>query len=137
MPKTKLIHHIKNITIKGNRNAGDAPRDRGGKSAVARCGELGSALEHAARAEKHDLLASLGSSTDGITSAEATRRLEQNGPNSPSERRRLPLALRLAASFVSPFTLILAALAAVSLSTPTSSSPRRVTRTPLPASSSQ
>ena len=73
MPKTMLIHHIKNIIIKGNRNAGDALRNRGEKSAVARRGELGSALEHAACAEKRDLLVSLGSSVDGITSAEAAR----------------------------------------------------------------
>ena len=83
MPKTMLIHHIKNITVKGNRNAGDALRDRGEKSAIARRGELGPALEHAACAERRDLLVSLGSSVDGITSAEAARRLEQNGPNSP------------------------------------------------------
>ena len=115
MPKTKLINYIKNTIIRCNGTAGGVARDRGEKSAVARRGELGSALEHAACAEKRDLLVSLGSSVDGITSAEAARRLEQKGPNSPTERRRLPLALRLAASFVSPFTLILAALAAVSL----------------------
>ena len=117
MPKTKLINYIKNTIIRCSGTAGGVARDRGEKSVVARRGELGSALEHAACAEKRDLLVSLGSSVDGITSAEAARRLEQNGPNSPTERRRLPLALRLAASFVSPFTLILAALAAVSLYT--------------------
>lgn len=80
-------------------------------------GELGAGVEYAATAPVEELLSALGSSERGIDPARAAARLAQDGPNEPTAPRRAPAALRLAASFASPFTLILVALAAISLYT--------------------
>jgi Mg2+-importing ATPase len=58
-------------------------------------------------APPNQVLESLGSSTSGLTSEEATRRLEQYGPNAISGKRRISVVAQYLSHFKSPITLIL------------------------------
>ncbi len=51
---------------------------------------------------------------DGLTEADAGRRLAKDGPNDVARERRLPALVQLALAFRNPFIAVLAALAAVS-----------------------
>ena len=53
-----------------------------------------------------EALASLGSGPDGLSQAEALRRLRQSGPNKFGKQARQPALLRLLKEFVQFFSLI-------------------------------
>lgn len=60
-------------------------------------------------------LAILRTSSHGLTEAEATKRLERDGPNETAHERSPHWFLQLLATFKNPFILVLAALAIISL----------------------
>ncbi|MGO0121787.1 magnesium-translocating P-type ATPase [Desulfothermobacter acidiphilus] len=64
-----------------------------------------------------EFLAEVASSPHGLTEEEARRRLSTFGPNEIPEKQELTFARRLYQSFVTPFNLVLVALALVSLFT--------------------
>jgi Mg2+-importing ATPase len=61
-----------------------------------------------------DALAGTFVVADGLTSAEARRRLAQHGPNQPASRSGRVAILKVLAPFVSPLSLVLIAAAVVS-----------------------
>ncbi|WP_270405907.1 HAD-IC family P-type ATPase, partial [Candidatus Collinsella stercoripullorum] len=82
-----------------------------------RHGELGESIGLAATTQTAELLEALGTDRDGLDAKRADELRAEVGGNVPTRVRRTPAALRLAKSLASPFSLILAALAAISLYT--------------------
>lgn len=64
-----------------------------------------------------DLLARLGTGPDGLSSAEAARRLAVHGPNETGAGRGRPAVLRFLAKFLNPLVLILLFASALSAAT--------------------
>ncbi|WP_270405933.1 cation-transporting P-type ATPase, partial [Candidatus Collinsella stercoripullorum] len=77
-----------------------------------RHGELGESIGLAATTQTAELLEALGTDRDGLDAKRADELRAEVGGNVPTRARRTPAALRLAKSMASPFSLILAALAA-------------------------
>lgn len=82
-----------------------------------RRGELGESIGLAATTQTAELLEALGTDRDGLDAKRADELRAEVGGNVPTRARRAPAALRLAKSMASPFSLILAVLAAISLYT--------------------
>ncbi len=75
------------------------------------------ALREAAFAPAESLLAGLGTRREGLTSAEARERLQRCGPNTLELARQVPALLQLLRMLLSPLSLLLTALAALSWAT--------------------
>lgn len=77
-------------------------------------GRLDAALLRAAHESPAATLARLGSGEQGLTAAEAARRLARDGPNLPAHDRPLPAWRRLWQCYRDPFNLLLTVLASLS-----------------------
>ena len=66
---------------------------------------------------ENEVLTHLNSCTDGLSSIEAQKRLEENGPNKLIEAKKTPLIKRFFAQLVNPMIIVLLAAAAVNLVT--------------------
>lgn len=84
---------------------------------IARAEDAKARVRTAAALAEAEAYAFLQTERGGITNAEAERRKEQYGENVPPSRKKKGTAARLLAAFINPFTLILLALAAVSVVT--------------------
>lgn len=72
------------------------------------------ALLEASDRSIEDLLASLNTTSEGLSEDEAAERLQQYGPNEVPTRTELTLARRLWQAFINPFNVVLLVLAGVS-----------------------
>jgi Mg2+-importing ATPase len=72
------------------------------------------ALLEASDRSIEDLLASLNTTSEGLSEDEAAERLQQFGPNEVPTRTELTLARRLYRAFINPFNVVLLVLAGVS-----------------------
>lgn len=79
--------------------------------------ELSKEVRFAAGATDTELFETLETTREGISSKHASELRAKVGENVPTPTRRVPAILRLAKSLVSPFSLILAVLAGISLYT--------------------
>ena len=77
----------------------------------------GEALGSAAARETADVLQSLGSSTNGLTEAEAQDRLAKNGPNEVGQERKHEFLHRLWTAVRNPLVILLTVLATLSYAT--------------------
>ena len=84
---------------------------------IARAEDAKARVRTAAALAEAEAYAFLQTERGGITNAEAERRKEQYGENVLPSRKKKGTAARLLAAFINPFTLILLALAAVSVVT--------------------
>lgn len=84
---------------------------------IARAEDAKARVRTAAALAEAEAYAFLQTERGGITNAEAERRRERYGENVPPSRKKKGTAARLLAAFINPFTLILLALAAVSVVT--------------------
>ena len=84
---------------------------------IARAEDAKARVRTAAALTEAEAYAFLQTERGGIASAEAERRREQYGENVLPSRKKKGTAARLLAAFINPFTLILLALAAVSVVT--------------------
>ena len=84
---------------------------------IARAEDAKARVRTAAALTEAEAYAFLQTERGGITDAEAERRKEQYGENVLPSRKKKGTAARLLAAFINPFTLILLALAAVSVVT--------------------
>lgn len=105
---------IANFSKASAMSGGKIARRHGAHS---RHSELGKSIELAATSEVDELLEALGTTREGLAATRAEKLCAEVGENVPTRVRRAPAALRLAKSLASPFSLILAALAAISLYT--------------------
>lgn len=72
-------------------------------------------FEHFSLCTSEQLCSELHSHTVGLTDAEASQRLLQNGPNTISDKKELGIVLEFLSHFKSPLILILTAATAISL----------------------
>lgn len=84
---------------------------------IARAEDAKARVRTAAALAEAEAYAFLQTERGGITNAEAECRRERYGENVPPSRKKKGTAARLLAAFINPFTLILLALAAVSVVT--------------------
>lgn len=64
--------------------------------------------------EKSDVLAELGASEEGLTSAEAEARLGKHGKNKLAEGKKTPLIMRFLKQIADPMIIILLVAAGIS-----------------------
>jgi len=74
-------------------------------------------VQEAARTDRDEALKLCNSALEGLTQAEAERRLETHGPNEIATQRPVTWPLRLLHTLRNPLVILLAVLAAVSLAT--------------------
>jgi Mg2+-importing ATPase len=103
--RRRVLRHFGRGPMLGSLAAGRAP---------AAPAHLGAELLRAAAAAPAESMARLGTSEQGLTAAEAARRLVRDGPNEVAHEKPLPGWHRLWQCYLNPFNLLLTVLATLS-----------------------